>query len=266
MKLRHASERLKPLARSFIYQFLARCYETPNEETFKWLQSPETASVLRSAIVDFSQKKATDLLVSGDMLLEETQLSNLDLFSTQYHLAFGHAARGRCPLNEIEYGELGADPLFQPHRLADLAGFYKAFGLEVSDTACERHDHLSMQCEFMSVVCAKEEYHQKQNPIDQEMVKLCITTEKNFIKEHLARWVPAFTHKLSQEIPDGLLFAISEFTRTFIEKECQGLGIPVGSQDLLLRVIDEEEESMCGSCGINNLPPGALKGSGGPPL
>ena len=49
-----------------------------------------------------------------------------DAFLTAYLAAFGHAARGRCPLNEIEYGDIKADPLFQPHRLADLAAFYES--------------------------------------------------------------------------------------------------------------------------------------------
>ena len=56
-----------------------------------------------------------------------------DSFLNAYLAAFGHAARGSCPLNEIEYGDIKADPLFQPHRLADLAAFYRAFGLEVAE-------------------------------------------------------------------------------------------------------------------------------------
>ena len=61
-------------------------------------------------------------------------------------------------MNEIEYGDAQADPLFQPHRLADLAAFYRAFGLELAADAAERQDHLCIELEFMSVLAAKEGY------------------------------------------------------------------------------------------------------------
>jgi hypothetical protein len=35
-------------------------------------------------------------------------------------------------------------------------------------------------------------------------------------------------------------------------------GVTSGSEDLLLRPVDEVSDSLCASCGITNLPPGAL--------
>jgi hypothetical protein len=91
-----------------------------------------------------------------------------------------HAARGRCPLNEIEYGDIKADPLFQPHRLADLAAFYRAFGLEVAEDADERHDHICLELEFMCVLAAKEAYA-LEHQLDAEVLTLCRDAQKRFL-------------------------------------------------------------------------------------
>jgi hypothetical protein len=54
-----------------------------------------------------------------------------------------------------------------------------------------------------------------------------------------------------------MLQALGEFTRVFIESECVRFGVNPGSEDLLLRPVDEAADRMCDSCGIANLPPGA---------
>lgn len=180
----------------------------------------------------------------------------LDAFTSDYVAAFGHAARGSCPLNEIEYGDLKADPLFQPHRLADLSAFYRAFALEVTEDATERHDHICMELEFMSVLAAKEAYaleHQS----DEEQLSQCREAQKKFLREHLGRWTPAFTRRLARAVGDGALGVLAKFTQEFLATDCQRFGVTPGSEDLLLRPVDESE-SLCASCGIRNLPPGAL--------
>ena len=71
-------------------------------------------------------------------------------------------------------------------RLADLAAFYHAFGLEVAEDAGERHDHLCLELEFMCVLAAKEAYaHEHQ--LDAEQLAQCRDAQKTFLREHLGR-------------------------------------------------------------------------------
>ena len=178
-------------------------------------------------------------------------------FHDAYIATFGHAARGGCPLNEIEYGDIKADPLFQPHRLADLAAFYRAFGLEVTGDAGERQDHICLELEFMCVLAAKEAYaHEHQFAAEQ--LAQCRDAQKKFLREHLGRWTPAFTRRLAAAAAEPTLLALAAFTRAFIESECVRFGVKPGSEELTLRPVDETADRMCDSCGINNLPPGAL--------
>ncbi|MBI2947112.1 MAG: molecular chaperone TorD family protein [Verrucomicrobia bacterium] len=253
---------------------------------------------------------------AGD-LVRQLQLRNFDPFLQDYIAIFGHAARGSCPLNEIEYGDLKADPLFQPHRLADLAAYYRAFGLEITEDATERPDHICVELEFMSMLAAKEAWflaHSSHIPsplrerdrvsvkvsgnstttetatappsprpspagrgrtapevreesetcsleldVDDSELSLCREAQKGFVREHLGRWTPAFARRLAQVAGPGVLGTLAEFTREFIEAECRRFEVVAGSEDLLLRPVDEADESLCASCGIRGLPPGAIR-------
>lgn len=237
----------------FIYQFLARTYQYPNPEVWQWLSHEERRSTFLSAVRS----------VDGGPLLERARElavclapDKYESFYSDYLEAFGHAARGRCPINEIEYGDLKADPLFQPHRLADLAAFYRAFGLQVDEEASERHDHIGFELEFMSVLWVKELYALENEP-EGQLLAVCREARRTFLREHLGRWVPAFARRLSRFAEGESLRALAGFTREWVEMECRRAGVAAGSEDVLLRSVDEAAESLCASCGITSLPPGA---------
>jgi DMSO reductase family type II enzyme chaperone len=241
------------MARSFIHRFLAKAYEDPMPETWRWLTRAETINALRAANAFIGQS----VLSNAETLINALQPAAFDSFLNAYLAAFGHAARGSCPLNEIEYGDIKADPLFQPHRLADLAAFYRAFGLEVTEDAGERHDHICLELEFMCVLAAKEAYA-VEHQLESDQLAQCRDAQKKFLREHLGRWTPAFARRLAAATNDPALHALAEFTRAFVESECVRFGVNPGSEELSLRPVDEAADRACDSCGINNLPPGAL--------
>ena len=111
--------------------------------------------------------------------------------------------------------------------------------------------------EFLCVLAAKEAYA-LEHQLDPEELLICRNAQKRFLREHLARWTPAFARRLARMAGDTPLGALASFTRCFVEAECARYGIAPGSEDLLLRPVDEAAESMCNSCGITHLPPGAM--------
>ena len=241
------------VARSFIHRFLAKAYEDPTSENWRWLVDPQILDLLRRANAVFG----APVLSRAEDLIHTLQPSAWEAFLNAYLAAFGHAARGSCPLNEIEYGDVKADPLFQPHRLADLAAFYRAFGLEVAEDAGERQDHICLELEFLCVLTAKEAYA-LEHQLDADQLGQCREAQKKFLREHLARWAPAFTRRLAAATHNPTLQALAEFTRVFLESECARFRVSPGSDELALRPVDEAAERMCDTCGIANLPPGAL--------
>jgi DMSO reductase family type II enzyme chaperone len=251
------------IARSFLHRFLAKAYEDHTPEGWAWLCDATTHDSLRTATAVIATSRQSTAM-QADSLMDSLHKLSAALsrdaatrFHDSYLATFGHAARGSCPLNEIEYGDLKADPLFQPHRLADLAAFYRAFGLEVAEDAGERHDHICLELEFLCVLAAKEAYA-LEHQLDGEQLAQCRDAQRKFLREHLGRWTPAFTRRLAAATHEPTLRALAEFTRAFIESECVRFGVTPGSEDLLLRPVDDAAERMCDSCGITNLPPGAL--------
>jgi len=127
----------------------------------------------------------------------------------------------------------------------------------VAGDADERQDHICLELEFMSVLAAKEAYA-LEHQLDPDHLAVCRDGQKKFLREHLGRWTPAFTRRLAPMAEDTVLAALAQFTRAFVETDCARLGVASGSEDLLLRPVDEASESQCSSCGIPQLPPGAL--------
>ena len=244
------------VARSFVYRFVAKCFEDPAYQGWASLTDPQVQADFRAAISVLSESRP-DFSSLTEKLLAALTPTALETFTDSYLVVFGHAARGPCPMNEIEYGNLKADSLFQPHRLADLNAFYRAFGLELADDASERPDHICLELEFMSVLAAKEAYA-LEHQLDTDQLAVGREAQKMFLREHLGHWVPAFTRRLEREAGPGVLAALAAFTREFLLGECARFAVAPGNEDLLLRPVDDAAENLCSSCGITNLPPGAL--------
>jgi DMSO reductase family type II enzyme chaperone len=240
------------LARAFVYQFLAHAFADPDAQTWAWLGDSANRQSFWTAVKALAHEPVEAAALA---FVRGLTPDSFEAFADDYVAAFGHAARGSVPMNEIEYGDLKADPLFQPHRLADLAAFYRAFGLEMDDSASERQDHLCIELEFMSVLAAKEAYAIREQ-LDLDVVR---NAQRDFLREHLGRWSPAFGRRL-RNAASGALGALGDLLRAFIEAECALFDIRAGSEDLLLRPVDEAAERLCESCGLRELPPGALTG------
>jgi putative dimethyl sulfoxide reductase chaperone len=243
------------LSRSFVHQYLARCFDYPALELWSWLTAGSTLSALATAIHTLESSPAGPLRTAGEVFARTCRPESFETFHDDYVAAIGHAARGSCPVNEIEYGDLKADPLFQPHRLADLAAFYRAFGMELGTSADERHDHLSVELEFMSVLAAQEATLAN-GVLNGDALTVCLNAQRQFLREHLARWTPAFARRLHRAAGDRPLGTLSLFTLAFIEYECDLFGVTPGSAELLLRPADKAA-ALCDGCGLTTALPGA---------
>src|SRR5262249_53541778 len=161
-----------------IYRLLAHAFEYPSEPGWSSMASLETRQTLYATVKLLS---LPTLEAAAYAFATRLAPDAFECFTADYIATFSHAAPGLCPMNEIEYGDIKADALFQPHRLADLAAFYRAFGLEVSPEATERHDHICLELEFMSVLAAKEAYA-LEHQLDAEDVVLCCDAQKKFLR------------------------------------------------------------------------------------
>lgn len=242
------------IARSFVYRFLARAFDYPDPAGWGWLSAAGTRDTLRKAVQE-SHPGADGLATAAALLVAELERGTFESFEMQHLGIFGHTVRGDCPAHELEYGDLKADPMFQLHRIADLSAFYRAFGLSLSEDASERQDHLSIECEFMSVLTAKEAYAAVQD--DTEAIEIIQDGQRKFLREHLGRWTPAFARRLARAAGGSITGRLADCLKDWMLAECGSLGIPSGSEDLILRPVNEETETFTGSCGLGANLPGA---------
>jgi len=141
-----------------------------------------------------------------------------------YRQIFGlTAVAQQCPFCEIEY-EPNADIAYRSQRMADIAAFYNAFGLQVSTQAGERLDHIVVEAEFLYVLLAKEAAALEVG--NKEAAEVCREARRKFFQEHVGWWLPAFSRLLSRVAPPGYYRELAGLTAALSAVERISLKLP----------------------------------------
>lgn len=183
--------------------------------------------------------------------LIDVALATLDaaVLETSYLHCFGHCISKECPPYE---GEYQLAHIFQKSQcLADLMGFYRAFGLDLAGNFHDRADHLCAELEFIQWLCLKEAHVlAKANNTTDEHVTLCRNTQSKFLDEHLGRWVLIFASKLAVKAGAHFHGFVGALLATFMINEMRVFGLdPVVEVPLTSAVSAPEEDlTACDNC------------------
>jgi TorA maturation chaperone TorD len=128
----------------------------------------------------------------------------------------GHSPRAGATPYETEWTG-AAGELLQYHQLADLAGFYRAFGLELASDCDERADHLSIELCFLEFLCVKEAYAEERGLAD--LAALTREAQQKFLDEHLLRWAGACCARLREDDLGGFYGYAARLLALFLEAE-----------------------------------------------
>lgn len=112
--------------------------------------------------------------------------------------------------------------------------FYERAGADVLDTCIEMPDHMGMELEFMGLLCKLEKGLREGS--DQSALEGCIKSQKNFLDEHLSKWVYQCCEKIIGKATYGFYKAIAHFTIDFMKREEEYVS------DLYLKFRKEGEE------------------------
>jgi len=115
---------------------------------------------------------------------------------------FGLVVSKECPPNETWYCPQTFS-VYRSQHLADIAGFYRAFGVEPSTEHPERADFIGMELEFMAWLIQKELHARETRGPDSEEAATCRDAQRSFLTDHLAWWAPAFALAL-RKVADGI--------------------------------------------------------------
>ncbi|QDV89517.1 Chlorate reductase assembly chaperone protein [Phycisphaerae bacterium RAS2] len=159
----------------------------------------------------------------------------------------GHTVRSECTPYELEYR---AAEIFQASQtLADLAGFYRAFGFEIAGPMSERPDHVTAQWEFVAILCMKAAFAPRDADRD-----CCVDALRSFLADHAATWMPAFHSRLRKADACSFLARAADLGDDLLRSFCARLDVSIGPSWLEFRPASEEDDATI-SCGA----PGAVE-------
>jgi len=139
----------------------------------------------------------------------------------EHRRVFSNVITLDCPPYETLFGN---DHVFgQSQVMGDIAGFYKAFGVELSRDIHERLDHLSVEFEFMHFLTYKESYARCHDGADK--TQIVVDAQKKFVKEHIGRWVPLFSRMLGKKADSGFFKLMSDISSDWMDFEAAFLGV-----------------------------------------
>jgi len=225
------------LSRSKLYLLLSWSYLYPEDDEFlDYLQSGEFVEdgrVALDSLINLLEQKGGEeakerlQAVAGHFDAIEKWVSsegsnwNLHDLRDDHKRVFSNVISLDCPPYETLFGN---DHVFgQSYTMGDIAGFYNAFGLQLSQDIHERLDHLSVELEFIHYLAYKESYALLHD--GKEKLQTVVDAEKKFVKEHLGRWVPLFAGMLKKKADYGFYKILADFTGDWIGFEIAYLGV-----------------------------------------
>lgn len=171
-----------------------------------------------------------------------------DALNAEYEATFGLLVSSDCPPYETEY--IDSKFAFQrSQQLAEIAGYYQAFGLQPSDQHRERQDHVSLELEFMAVVIGLELFASARpagDPEASQRATVCREAQMRFVTDHLAWWVPALARLLALLHGDGFYAASARLLVALLPIERALLGIAPTTAGAQPHTLERPEE--CEGC------------------
>lgn len=185
-------------------------------------------------------------------------------------------AAAEADFNRLFSGGMDAAPLetaYEPdifrkqHALADMAGFYRAFGFQLPAATRWQPDHLGVQMEFCAILLQRTALALEQDWGEQ--VEICVDALRKFLGDHPGRWATAFAADLSRAAREPFYQHLAAVTSSWVELELRILDL--APDRLRARKIDPGDLELptcggCSGCGPQGPVPGApcpLPGEGG---
>jgi DMSO reductase family type II enzyme chaperone len=127
-------------------------------------------------------------------------------------------------------------------QLADVAGFYAAFGLRPAGDQADMEDHVAAELEFMSALAIKEAWALGEH--DADGLEVTQAAEATFLRDHLGAWAAAFAQEVQSTTPLPFYIAAAELLAAWIEAEV----VAVGVEPVRMEGPDAPAEEECFSC------------------
>jgi TorA maturation chaperone TorD len=181
--MKRATGEERALARATIYRLAALAFSYPTGESIAELRRTLDVAQIAGELID----PVTAAAAEG--LARDLATTDQHTLEAAYQRVFTLSYSEDCPIHETAFS---AKHLFQQvHQQADIAGFYRAFGVDVH---LERSDHLAAELEFCYLLTLKEAH--ARNNAEPEHIRVCRRGQRAFLRDHLARWAPLIGNRI----------------------------------------------------------------------
>lgn len=206
------AEVLQALQRAAVYRALGGALAYPT--------APRLAEVVRTcgavAEICWAPPEVREALASLGASLAATDAGAIE---SEYVFLFDRQVR--CPPYEGGYGD-AASLAGKATSLADVAGFYTAFGLEPSAEQADTEDHIVAELEFMSALALKEAWALGENHA--EGLAVTRAAQVAFLTDHLGRWAETFAEELATATPLPYYHAVARVLAAWVRSDVGALG------------------------------------------
>lgn len=217
--------------RAQVYAFLSALYVYPREN---WSEDAQLLPAIVAAL-DFAPA------------FPAPELTTTAVLSAEYRRSFG-AAGSLC--YETEYGL--PHEFRQSQELADISGFYRAFGFTLGGALRERPDHLAVELEFMHLLAMKEAYALLHGLT--EHAEICVAAQAKFLGAHLGTWVDLFAQSLKLNSAEGIYAPLADFTAAFVKADAMRLGVVLVPRSRKeIRHTPYDPDFSCSACPVMDL-------------
>jgi TorA maturation chaperone TorD len=249
------------LARECLYRFLAAVSGGPYASGWHQARDPVAQDIALAAAdwIDsgtatestLDSRDVTDPMTPEVACLVDGLRAPLDELRADYDRIFGLVVPKDCPPYETEYYPT-QETFARSQQMADIAGFYRAFGIEPARSSPERPDHLALELEFMAFLLLKKREAlaaADSDPEAAERAQICDQAQRDFFRDHLAWWVPTFAAGLRHKARGGYHGALAAALAAWVPDECRRLGIESVLRPAGPELIEKpDEQSGCAAC------------------
>ena len=235
------------LARAVAFRTFSLAFQLPTDARVRDMGASDGFSMLAEAFRCLDRAAGGQRLEAGIRRLTSRRLQDAEALAPQYWRLFGHTTRGLICACETEYGD--ENNFQQPQQLADISGYYLAFGLTPPSASEVRLDHVACECEFMDFLNRKEAWLlTAADQMDEETLTVTRAAGREFLRDHLGYFGRAFAGKLVAQDPGGYFGAVGETFLRFLDAACAMAGVTAGPADLSVRLdLVDETPMACGS-------------------
>lgn len=241
------SQIVTALAKATAYRTFSLAFQTPAAATLRAMGACDGFAMLVDALRCIDPDSSGHFAACVDRLRDAGQ--HVEALAVQSWRVFGHTTRGLVCGCETEYDD---DNKFQqPQQLADISGYYLAFGLTPPSASEVRQDHVACECEFMEFLNLKQARFMDAGEGTAEAEETLAVTrqaERTFLRDHLGHFGRAFASRLVTEDTGSFYSAWGALFLRFLDGECARARIEGGRTDLVVRAeLSDDAPMACGS-------------------